>query len=80
MQTIVVVLSTIYGVAFNGKRHDATGEMQHCAGLEEALRLPPHSGAALTRAHPLQCKLPVRADDGPRGPDVFHHEQQHETE
>lgn len=52
-------------------RHDVTREPRHCAGLEEGLRLPPHSSAALTRARSLQRMFPGRADDGRRRPDVF---------
>ncbi|TPP52634.1 hypothetical protein CGC20_35850 [Leishmania donovani] len=77
--TVVVFLSTIYGAAFDGR--DMTPPENHNTALALARAFDSllNSGVALARAHPLQRKFPGRADDGPRGPDVFNREEEHET-
>ncbi|CAG9572123.1 conserved hypothetical protein [Leishmania major strain Friedlin] len=78
MQTLVVV-SAIYGVAFNERGMTPAENRDTALTLKRAFDCLLNSGVALARAHSLQCPLPGRADDGPRGPDVFNREQEQET-
>ncbi|CAG9580456.1 hypothetical_protein [Leishmania major strain Friedlin] len=79
MQTVIVVVLTINGVAFNGRDMKPPESSDTALALKRAFDCLLNSGVALARAHPLQCALPGGADDGPRGPGVSNREQEHET-
>ncbi|TPP47474.1 hypothetical protein CGC21_30580 [Leishmania donovani] len=79
MQTVVAVFSTIYGVAFNGRDMTPRENRDTALALKRAFDCIP-TPAWLWRGLTL-CSACSRDERtmGPRGPDVFNREQEHET-